>query len=480
MTDQLIDFFLLMKSELLLLAVIFIMLFMNITAKENADGTPVDNNHSILVTANILLLLNFLAGFFMNTSGNLFGDTFTSTELTAFQKNILNLGTLLVSLQSYNWLKTHKHVMEFYMLMLATLLGMFLMISSQHMLLFYLGLELSTIPLAALVNFDLEKKKSAEAAMKMIMMSAFSSALLLFGISLFYGTMGTLHFQEIPAALNGSDLQLYCLILLIAAFGFKISAVPFHFWTADVYEGAPVPVTSYLSVISKGSILFVMTTVLYNVFAGMGVEWYLIICVLAVATMITGNIFAVRQQNLKRLLAFSSIAQVGFILVGMSGQNTEGAVSVTYFIIIYIFSNLGALGVISVVSALTGKEKISDYKGFYKTNPMLSWILAIALFSLAGIPPTSGFFGKFFLLLAGAGNGNYTLVIIAALNMIVSLYYYLKIVKAVFMDANEEPIPTINLAFLPKAGLLICLIGIIVTGLASGSYNYIQELFASL
>lgn len=135
-----------MKSELLLLAVIFIMLFMNITAKENADGTPVDNNHSILVTANILLLINFLAGFFMNTSGNLFGDTFTSTELTAFQKNILNLGTLLVSLQSYNWLKTHKHVMEFYMLMLATLFGMFLMISSQHMLLFYLGLELSTIP----------------------------------------------------------------------------------------------------------------------------------------------------------------------------------------------------------------------------------------------------------------------------------------------------------------------------------------------
>ncbi|MBK8875045.1 MAG: hypothetical protein IPN13_14475 [Bacteroidetes bacterium] len=208
------------------------------------------------------------------------------------------------------------------------------------------------------------------------------------------------------------------------------------FLDSGCLEGAPVPVTSHLSVYFKGSILFVMTTVLYNVFAGMGVEWYLIICVLAVATMITGNIFAVRQQNLKRLLAFSSIAQVGFILVGMSGQNTEGAVSVTYFIVIYIFSNQAALGVISVVSALTGKETISDYK--VPIKPIRAWLDSGHLhFFISRIPPhpVSLENSSYSLQVQEMG---ITLVIIAALNMIVSLYYYLKIVKAVFMDANES------------------------------------------
>lgn len=475
MSSELTDFFVFMKSELLILAIIFIVLFIKVTGKDDASDS---DNHSLLVSCNLLLLLNFVAGFFGNETGSLFGGSFWQTETSIFQKNVLNLATLLVSLQSYEWLRRHRHAHEFYMLLLATLLGMFLMISSGDLLLFYLGLELSTIPLAALVNFDLDKKRSAEAAMKMILMSAFSSALLLFGISLLYGTTGTLSFSELATAFTGNELQLFTLILLIAAFGFKISAVPFHFWTADVYEGAPSPVTAYLSVVSKGAVLFVMTSVLYNVFGNADSYWYVILCVLAIATMITGNLFALRQNNLKRLLAFSSIAQVGFILVGMSGQSDEGAVSVNYFIIVYLFTNLAAFGVISLVSALTGKETIDDYKGFYKNNPMLSWVLAIALFSLAGIPPTAGFFGKFFLLLAGAGGGNYTLVIIAALNMIVSLYYYLRVIRAIFMDKNDNPMPALPVAAMSKAGLIICLAGILLTGMMSGSYEYIFALLS--
>jgi NADH-quinone oxidoreductase subunit N len=194
--------------------------------------------------------------------------------------------------------------------------------------------------------------------------------------------------------------------------------------------------------------------------------------------MIIGNLFALRQQNMKRFLAFSSIAQVGFILVGLSAQSIAGSSSVIYFILIYIFSNLGAFGVISSVSAITGKENMNDYKGFYKTNPLLTWVLAISLFSLAGIPPMAGFFGKFFLLFAGAGKGNYLLIVIAALNMVVSLYYYLKVIKAMFMDANENSIEKIKTNWQPKIALAICVGGILITGIASGAYNYIHSLLS--
>jgi NADH-quinone oxidoreductase subunit N len=212
------------------------------------------------------------------------------------------------------------------------------------------------------------------------------------------------------------------------------------------------------------------------VFKPLAAVWYNMIFVLSVMTMITGNLFAIRQNNLKRFLAFSSISQVGFILIGISGNSPAGTTSVIYFVLIYIFSNLGAFGVISLVSALTGKETIDDYKGFYKTNPLLSWVLAISLFSLAGIPPTAGFFGKFFLLIAGAGQGNYILITIAALNMIVSLYYYLKVVKALFMDVNEDPIQKITIPAWPKVALFICLAGIVLTGLLSVVYDYIFSL----
>ncbi len=463
------DFFILMKQELVIIAIIFVLLFIKVGSKEW-------KNENILNLVNVLLLFNFVIGFFWNEDGILFNEMFRTNKLIVTEKSILSLGTYIISLQSYSWLKNHKHVLEFYMLLLSTLVGMFFMISAGNLLMFYLGLELSTIPLAALANFDLEKRKSSEAAFKLIISSAFSSGLLLFGISLMYGTTGTLIFSEISQHLNGNPLQIFAFILLIAGFSFKISVVPFHLWTADVYEGAPVSVTSYLSVISKGAVLFVFVSVLYTVFKPLAATWYNMLFVLSVLTMITGNLFAIRQNNLKRFLAFSSIAQVGFILIGISGASQTGTASVIYFVLIYIFSNLGAFGVIGLVSALTGKENIEDYKAFYKTNPLLSWVLAISLFSLAGIPPTAGFFGKFFLLMAGAGQGNYILITIAALNMIVSLYYYLKVVKAIFMDENETPIEKLTIPASPKLALFICIAGIVLTGLMSYVYEYIFSL----
>ncbi len=366
------------------------------------------------------------------------------------------------------------------MLLLSTLLGMFFMISGGTLLMFYLGLELSTIPLAAAANFDLTKRRSSEAAMKLIISSAFSSSLLLFGISMMYGTTGTLIFSELAQALSTNPLQIFAFVLLLTGFAFKISVVPFHLWTADVYEGAPVAVTSFLSVISKGAVLFVFVSVLYKVFGVLSETWYNMLFILSLLTIITGNLFALRQNNFKRFLAFSSIAQVGFILVGITGTSDLGATSVVYFVLIYIFSNLAAFGVVALVSSLTGKESISDYKGFYKTNPVLSWILTIALFSLAGVPPTAGFFGKFFLLFAGAEKGNYLLISIAALNMVISFYYYLRIVKAIFMDANDHPIQKLGIPVMPRLAMYICIGGIVTVGLVSWVYEHIHFLVSNV
>jgi NADH-quinone oxidoreductase subunit N len=462
------ELFILMKSELLVTAIIFFLLFVKI-----GKGTK---NETLLLVIQYLLLINFVAGFFGNNDGSLFDGMFSTTPLIALQKSILSFGVYLISLLFAHWFKKSEHTAEFFILMLAALLGMFLMISSGNLLIFFLSLELATIPVAAMVNFDLEKKISSEGAMKMILSSAFSSGILLFGISLVYGVTGTISFAGIPAVLDGSPLMIMAFVFLFAAFAFKLSIVPFHLWTADVYEGAPFAATSFLSVISKGSVAFIFMATLYKVFQPMQGVWYNMIMILSVLTMIVGNLFALRQQNIKRFLAFSSIAQVGFILVGMSANSPEGTSSVVYFILIYAFSNLAAFGVASAIASQTGKEKIDDYKGLYQTNPFLSWILALALFSLAGIPPTAGFFGKLFLITSGATKGNYMFITIAALNMIVSLYYYLKVVRAVFMDKNETPVEKINIHPSTKFALIICGAGIVLAGVFSWIYDYIVAL----
>ena len=463
------DILALLKQELLLSVIIIVLLIIKIGADEWKSS-------NLLNFINVLLLINFLAGFVLNLEGSLFNGMFNTNRLIVLEKNILNLATLLISLQSFNWLKEHKHVIEFYALMLSTLLGMFFMISSGNLLMFYLGLELSTIPLAAMANFDLARRQSSEAAFKFIISSAFSSGLLLFGISLMYGATGSLDFEIIRQQLNGSSIQLFAFILLLSGFAFKISVVPFHLWTADVYEGSPVAVTSYLSVVSKAAIFFVFVPVLYTVFKSLADSWYWMLFLLSILTMVVGNLFAIRQNNLKRLLAFSSISQVGFILVGISGNSQAGSASVIYFLIIYSLSNLAAFGVVSFISSLTGKESIDDYKGLYKTNPLLSWVLGIALFSLAGIPPTAGFFGKFFLLMAGASRGNYELIVIAAVNMVVALYYYLRVIKAIFMESNEHPIEKLKISPLPGLAMLLCVAGIIITGFIGWIYDYIFSL----
>lgn len=438
------------------------------------------SNGFLLGLINISLVINIIWGILFSGSGNLFEGMFLTNNLIILEKSILTVAVLIISMQSHAWLKNHDHLIEFYVLILTSLLGMYFMISSGNLLLFYLGLEMSTIPLAAAANFDLTKRKSAESAFKLIISSAFSSALLLLGISFLYGISGTLSFSSISMALANQPLHMLSFLLFFSGFAFKISAVPFHLWTADVYEGAPVSVTSFLSVVSKSAVLFVFIPVLYRMFEPLEQTWYPLVIMLAVITIVVGNLFALRQENMKRFLAFSSIAQVGFVLIGLSGSIQMGAASVIYFLLVYVFSNLAAFGVISVVSAMTGKENMGDFKGFHSSNPLLAWVLAIALFSLAGVPPTAGFFGKFLLLLAGAEKGNYWLISIAGLNMVISFYYYLKVVKVMFVDKKEFPLERIQIPVLSKIALGICVGGVLLLGILGWFYDHIFALTGQL
>jgi NADH-quinone oxidoreductase subunit N len=394
-------------------------------------------------------------------------------------KNILNIGALLVFIQSVTWLKKEENsekISEYFLLLISTLVGMNFMISAGHFLIFYIGIELATIPIAALAAYDRYKNKSAEAGIKLILSSALSSGVLLYGLSMIYGTTGTLYFTEVSALFGNSNLQILAFIFFFSGMAFKISIVPFHLWAADVYEGAPVNITSYLSVISKGAAVFILIIILFTVFPVIIETWQKTIFVTSVLTMTIGNLFAIRQQNLKRFLAFSSISQAGYILLGLIGGNQMGMASVIYYILVYIFSNLGAFGVVTAISNATGKENIDDYNGLYHTNPKLSLIMTLALFSLAGIPPVAGFFGKFFLFTAAAQKGFYLLVLIAVLNTIISLYYYLLVIKAMFIVKSENPIGSFKSDFPTRLALGLCVAGIVVTGFASVIFEVIRNL----
>lgn len=463
--------YLLMRHELILTLITLIILIAELSVKDK-------NSRKLRPLSIILFFIVTVIGFFPSGEGQLFGGMYQASGLTTMMKNILNIGVLIVFIQSHTWLGTEENkikVNEFFLLMLSTLIGMDFMISSGDFLMFYIGLELATIPIASLAAYERTKTKSAEAGIKLILSSALSSGILLYGISMIYGTTGSIYFNEVATAVTSNNLQTLALIFFFAGMAFKISIVPFHLWTADVYEGAPINVTSYLSVISKGAAVFIFIIVLFTVFRTVIDIWQNVIYITAVLTMTVGNLFAIRQKNLKRFLAFSSISQAGFIFLGIIGGNKLGMTSVIYFMLVYIFSNLGAFGVVSAIANKTGKENMEDYNGLYLTNPNLSLLMMLALFSLAGIPPVAGFFGKFFLFTAAAEKGFYILVLIAVLNTIIALYYYLLVVKAMFINKSEHPIERFKSDFYTRLGLLICAAGIIVTGFASVIFEYIRS-----
>lgn len=460
---------LLMRHEWMLIASVLILLVLEL----NTSST---NKTKIISIASILFAIVTIIGFLPAESGSLFGGMFVVDSLRTLMKNILNLGVLIVFLQSGTWLQIKNNVnriTEFYLLLLSSVIGVNYMISAGHFLMFYLGLELLTIPIAAAASYEQYKSKSAEAGIKLILSSAFSSALLLFGLSLLYGSAGSLYLHELKFTAN--LLQVMGFIFFFSGLAFKISIVPFHLWTADVYEGSPTNITSYLSVVSKGASIFILILLFATLFHPLKQVWQQVIYGTSIFTMTIGNLFAIRQQNLKRFLAFSSIAQAGFILLGVISGTTLGMSTVIYFVLVYVFSNLAAFGVVIAIEQHSGKLNMSDYNGLYQTNPRLSLAMMLALFSLAGIPPLAGFFGKFFLFTAVAESGYFMLLFIAVINAVISLYYYLLVVKAMFINKNDSPISYFQSDYSSRIALSACVVGILVAGFYSPLFEYIKQ-----
>ena len=416
-----------------------------------------------------------------------FGGMYVATQAANVMKMILTIGALIVVIMAQPWLKNEasKYAGEFYLLILSTLLGMYVMTSSGSFLLFFLGLETASVPMACLVAFDKFKKKSAEAAAKYILVATFSSGVMLYGISFVYAATGTLYFGDVAEAIMGCNplyegvtpLTILGLVFFFSGLAFKLSLVPFHFWTADTYEGAPTPITGYLSVCSKGAAAFAAMVILAKAFAPLVEYWEYMLYVLIVLSITIANLFAIRQSELKRFMAFSSISQAGYIMLAVVGASQTGMASLMYYVLVYVVANMAVFTVISAVEQNNGgTTAMSSYDGLYQTNPKLAFLMTLALFSLAGIPPFAGMFSKFFVFMAAAQQGSfwaYFVVFIALVNTVVSLYYYLLIVKAMYINKTETPLPTFKTDCNTRLALTICTAGIALFGICSCIYEWL-------
>ncbi len=412
-----------------------------------------------------------------------FGGMYVASQAAQVMKLILTFGTFIVVVMAEPWLEREasKYAGEFHLLVLSTLLGMYIMMSSGSFLLFFLGLETASVPMACLVAFDKWKKKSAEAAAKYILVATFSSGVMLYGISFVYAATGTLYFNDVAEALANrymfSPLQLMGLVFFFSGLAFKLSLVPFHFWTADTYEGAPTPITGYLSVCSKGAAAFAALVILAKAFGPMIDYWEYMLYVVIVLSITIANLFAIRQSELKRFMAFSSISQAGYIMLAVIGGSQMGMTSLMYYILVYIVANMAVFTVISTVEQNNGgTTQMSAYDGLYQTNPKLSFLMTLALFSLAGIPPFAGMFSKFFVFMAAAEQGSfwaYFVVFVALVNTVVSLYYYLLIVKAMYIKPSDNPLPTFKTDVNTRVALALCTAGIALFGICSCIYDYL-------
>ncbi|MCF0201844.1 MAG: NADH-quinone oxidoreductase subunit N [Bacteroidaceae bacterium] len=415
-----------------------------------------------------------------------FGGLYAATPAANMMKAVLTFGSLIVVLQSRNWLENteaRKVEGEFYLLVVSTLLGMYMMMSAGSFLMFFLGLEMASVPMGCMVALDKCRKESAEAAAKFILTATFSSAVMLYGISFLYGATGTLYFTDFTARLAPSAMTVMGMIFFISGLGFKISLVPFHFWTADTYQGAPTTVTGYLSVISKGAAAFTLVALLYKVFGALAPYWTMAMVILVVLSITVANLMAIRQSELKRFMAFSSISQAGYImLVAIGGNYVMSMTALMYYVLIYIVANMSVFAIIaSVENANGGRTDMDAYNGMYQKNPKMAFLMTIALFSLGGIPPFAGMFSKFFVFLAACDGATtwlpYFIVFIALINTVVSLYYYLLIVKAMYIKNSDEPLPTFQMDGNTKLTLVVCTLGILLFGVGSCVY---EALFAAV
>jgi NADH-quinone oxidoreductase subunit N len=358
---------------------------------------------------------------------------------------------------------------EFYALLLFSTLGMSLMAAAYDLMMIYLAIETTSIPLYVMAGFLREDQKSPEAGIKYLLFGAMTSAVMLFGFSLLYGFTGETRLDLLVSSAKSGELAfsnlpaivvLLPVMLILVGLGFKISAVPFHFWAPDVYEGAPTPVAGFLSTASKAAGFAVLLRMLIVVFP----DWTVLIAILASASMILGNLLALAQKNFKRLLAYSSIAQAGYMLIGLAAGNQFGASGVVYYLAAYLVTNLAAFGIASLVGKVTGSDEISSYAGLSRRSPGLALALLAALLSLGGVPPFAGFFGKLLVFGSAIKSGMLWLAILGILNSVVGLYYYLTVLKVVYLNRSESETKPLKLSPSWITALLITVVGVLVLG----------------
>ena len=419
----------------------------------------------------VIFVLNL---FWSWTGGELVFSGMLKPDLLAllFQETFIVAAILTVLISvDYEPLKWHG---EYYGLVILATLGMSLMATAADLIMLYVALELTSITLYILAGYLRDIPKSSEAGLKYFLFGAFSSALMLYGMSLVYGLTGETGLKEVAVALATSNLQLPVILgalLLLAGFGFKIAAVPFHMWTPDVYEGAPTPVTAFVSVASKAAGFAVLMRVFIGAFDFIRPEWVAVVGALSVVTMTLGNVVAIPQTNIKRMLAYSSIAQAGYILIGVVCVSAFGVASTIFYLIMYTLTNICAFAVVVLISNVTGSGEIADFAGLSRRSPALALVMLLALLSLGGIPPVAGFFGKLYIFAAAMEQGLVWLVVIGVLNAIISLYYYLIVARVMYLEEppSEEPVPVPALSTIV---LLVTGLGVALMGFVSAPFLY--------
>ena len=455
MTAELSTSLQLATPELILAVGAMALLMVGVFSGERANTTVTGLAVAVLIAVGGWML-------FFTGDGQAFGGAFVSDPFARFMKVLTLVGSVLTLIMSVGFAKAEKFdKFEYPVLIMLATLGMLLMVSANDMIALYLGLELQSLALYVIAAINRDSVRSTEAGLKYFVLGALSSGMLLYGISLVYGFTGNTGFDAIAAALSGGERQIglvFGLVFVLAGLAFKISAVPFHMWTPDVYEGAPTPVTAFFAAAPKMAAMALLVRVTVGAFEPVAPDWQQIVVFVAIASMILGAFAAIGQRNIKRLMAYSSIGHMGYALVGLAANTEAGVRGVAIYMLIYLVMTLGTFAFILAMRRKEGNvEQIDDLAGLSSTNPVMATILTILMFSLAGIPPLAGFWGKWYVFLAAINAELYALAIIGVLASVVGAYYYLRIIKIMWFD---EPAG----AFQPMAGELRLVLG------ASGAF----------
>ena len=402
-------------------------------------GVFLKNSFNLIFNLSSIIIIIIIAIIYNrpNVEEKIFLDSFTRDAFSNFFKILILISSLFVLNTSKNYITDKKlDKFEYPIIILLSILGMFFMVSSNDIIIFYLGLELQSLSLYILASIDRDNLKSSESGIKYFILSALSSGLLLYGCSLLYGFTGSTNFDLIASELNKENTgAVFAMVFILVGLAFKVSAVPFHMWTPDVYEGAPTSITSYFAVVPKVAGLAVLIKFMFIPFSNILSEWQIIIIFISIASMILGAVAAIGQKNIKRLLAYSSIGHVGYALAGVATGNISGYQSAIVYISIYVIMNIGIFSCLYLLKKDGEyKENISDLSGVSKKHPLLAISFLVILFSLAGIPPLGGFFAKFYVFSAVLEQKMFTLAIIGLLTTVISAFYYLKIIKIIYFD----------------------------------------------